>query len=121
MDTAPDGADRDRDRLGNLLVGEPDDVTEHHRFPELDRELEQGLLDIVADGDACVLGVGRRSAGQIPTIDFIRQWGGGTPISATDVIEECVTGDPPQPTFEASRLIGGKTLADPKQHLLDQI
>jgi hypothetical protein len=34
------GADRDRGRIRNLFVGEPDNVTKHDRLTKIVRELE---------------------------------------------------------------------------------
>jgi hypothetical protein len=112
-------------RYGNgpcdLLVRETDDVTENDRLPELEGKLEQRFLHVITKGDPGIFDIGRRRVGTVPPVDLIGERCRRPSVPAPDVVEEGVTGDPPEPSLEAARLIRRQALADTEQDFLDEI
>ncbi len=58
VDAGADGAELGAEDLGDLVVGEPLDVAEHHGGPEVGWQRGQRLLDVVVEGPVGVGGVG---------------------------------------------------------------
>src|SRR5690554_3959361 len=98
MDPAPHGADGYGGRLGDLLVAETYHVAHDDGLPELERQLEQRLLDVVTEADPVVLDVGAGRRCRVPSIDLLGEGCGGAPVATPDLVEEGVARDAPQPS-----------------------
>jgi hypothetical protein len=123
MDPASYSSDRNSNRGGNLVIREADDVAHHDRLPEVEGKIEQGLLDVVIEGNRGEDLIGGLS--DVPTeesqVSLVGQGNGWTPTLSTDIVEEGIAGDPPEPTFERPRLVIGETGADAEEYLLHEI
>jgi hypothetical protein len=121
MNAAAHRPDWNGDGSCDLLVREADDVAEDDGLTEVDRKLEQSLLNVVTEGDPVELGVGRVGRGEIPSVDLVWHRGCGTTLLPANIIEEGVASDAPQPAFEAPGLIAGKPASHSEEDFLDEV
>ncbi len=120
MDPATNGAHGDVKGIADLLIGQADDIAEHHRGAVLGRQAAQGLLHIVGEGLGGHGHVSTR-AGRHDAIGIVGEKVERAALPSPGLVEECIGGDTAQPPFQRTRLVGLEAPTDPEKHFLHQI
>ncbi len=120
MDTAANGADRNTDLLGDLVIGQPGEIAQHDRLAELIGQCVQRILDVIGQRDHRQRLVGRRTTLNHP-VRIIGQMGLRPPLAAAGLIEKDVGHDTSEPSMEGTRDISLQTTLHPQERLLDNV
>ena len=121
VDAGPHGAELGADDVGDLLIAEALDVTQHDGRAEVRRQRREGTLDVVVEGRVGVRRVGsHRGAGQ-PGGALVGERIEADPLLAAGLVEEEVRGDAVQPALEGAGRVRRQRAEHADEDLLREV